>query len=259
MSYDDGSEHDRRLVAILNEYGLRATFNLNSGRLGAAHHVSKGEVQVLYQGHEVAAHGVNHVDLTTLSKEQIEREVVDDRKALEDLVGTPVRGFAYPFGAYDERVMGCLSAFDLVYSRTTHTTGAFGLPEQPLALATSCHHNQAMELGEQWLSHGAEELVLLHVWGHSFEFDGFLSADPGKDWAYLEGFCRLVHGHPDIYYGTTLDVMDYMTVARRLMGLSVAGRAQNDSHRALWLRHSGCLFEVGPGESLHLNDASSAG
>lgn len=31
LSYDDGVEQDRRLVEILNRYGIKATFNINSG------------------------------------------------------------------------------------------------------------------------------------------------------------------------------------------------------------------------------------
>ena len=34
FSYDDGVTQDVRLIKILNRYGLRATFNLNSGLLG---------------------------------------------------------------------------------------------------------------------------------------------------------------------------------------------------------------------------------
>ena len=31
LSYDDGKVQDRRLVKIFNKYGIKATFNLNSG------------------------------------------------------------------------------------------------------------------------------------------------------------------------------------------------------------------------------------
>ena len=34
MSYDDGTIHDRRFVRILNDCGIKATFNLNSGFFG---------------------------------------------------------------------------------------------------------------------------------------------------------------------------------------------------------------------------------
>ena len=31
FSYDDGIESDRKLVEILNRYGMKCTFNLNTG------------------------------------------------------------------------------------------------------------------------------------------------------------------------------------------------------------------------------------
>ena len=31
MSYDDGKIQDRRLVGIFNKYGIKGTFNVNSG------------------------------------------------------------------------------------------------------------------------------------------------------------------------------------------------------------------------------------
>ena len=31
LSYDDGITQDKRLVKIFNKYGIRATFNINSG------------------------------------------------------------------------------------------------------------------------------------------------------------------------------------------------------------------------------------
>ena len=34
FSYDDGVEQDKRLIQLLDRYGLKCTFNLNSGHLG---------------------------------------------------------------------------------------------------------------------------------------------------------------------------------------------------------------------------------
>ena len=36
MSYDDGVRQDRRLIEILDRYGIKATFNINSGIFEAA-------------------------------------------------------------------------------------------------------------------------------------------------------------------------------------------------------------------------------
>ena len=34
MSYDDGVTQDERLIAYMNQYGIKGTFNLNAGLMG---------------------------------------------------------------------------------------------------------------------------------------------------------------------------------------------------------------------------------
>ena len=36
LSYDDGRDFDRKMIEILNEYGIKCTFNLNSGSLDSS-------------------------------------------------------------------------------------------------------------------------------------------------------------------------------------------------------------------------------
>ncbi len=93
LSYDDGVTQDRRLVELLNRYGLKATFNLNSDRLGregklmhsgksVSHDkVAPEEVAQLYRGHEVAAHTLTHPNLCALPDEEVVRQVEEDRLA----------------------------------------------------------------------------------------------------------------------------------------------------------------------------------
>ena len=59
FSYDDGTIHDRRLVEIFNRYGMKGTFNLNSG-VANDDRVPQKEFKKLYQGHEIACHGLTH-------------------------------------------------------------------------------------------------------------------------------------------------------------------------------------------------------
>ena len=61
LSFDDGVTQDRRLIEILDRYGLKCTFNLNSGFLGQPgqlpvsggtvmqNKVSPGDVAELYK------------------------------------------------------------------------------------------------------------------------------------------------------------------------------------------------------------------
>lgn len=104
FSFDDGVSQDRRLVEILNKYGLKATFNLCSAWLGNPEKrdetgrritngkVFPGEVRSLYAGHEVAGHALTHPDLTQLPDETVAYQVERDRLILSDLCGVEVVG-----------------------------------------------------------------------------------------------------------------------------------------------------------------------
>lgn len=68
FSYDDGVTQDIRLIELFNRYGMKATFNLNSEKLGLPGYLIRADqkidhikvnacdVKAIYQGHEVAAH-----------------------------------------------------------------------------------------------------------------------------------------------------------------------------------------------------------
>lgn len=247
MSYDDGSEHDRRLVEIFNRHGIRATFHLNSGKLDSPHHISQQEVRTLYVGHEVACHTVSHPDLTALSLNEVRREVGQDRAFLEDLLGQPVRGLAYPFGKYNAQVVGIMSELQMAYGRTTCITGRFGLPQTPLELTTTGHHNSAFALGERFLGDESDGLVFMYLWGHSYELDGFMSGDRTRDWRYMEAFCRLISGNPEIYYGTTVEVVDYLDGMRQLAWTGRPRHLHNPSALSLWVIWGKRCLEIPPG------------
>ena len=46
FSYDDGVEQDRRLIALFNKYGMKATFNQNSGIQTRADTFTQGDIVV---------------------------------------------------------------------------------------------------------------------------------------------------------------------------------------------------------------------
>jgi peptidoglycan/xylan/chitin deacetylase (PgdA/CDA1 family) len=54
-------------------------------------------------GMTIGAHGVDHLALTDQTDDGMASEVRESRAALETLIGRPVRHFAYPYGAVDDR------------------------------------------------------------------------------------------------------------------------------------------------------------
>jgi peptidoglycan/xylan/chitin deacetylase (PgdA/CDA1 family) len=66
--------------------------------------LSWGEIREMQRGGmSFGAHTLTHPDLTRLPPADIEREMVDSKGVLEETLGEPVAGFAYPFGRYDAR------------------------------------------------------------------------------------------------------------------------------------------------------------
>ena len=111
FSYDDAVKQDIRLIEILNKYGLKGTFNLNSGALGQSASIVREGVEIrhdknaaedirhIYEGHEIAAHTLTHPTLTKVESDtEIIRQVEQDRLRLSELAGYEVVGFAYPGG-----------------------------------------------------------------------------------------------------------------------------------------------------------------
>lgn len=219
MSYDDGVFQDIRLIEILNRYGLKATFNLNSGLFGQQrilqvrgvpvnHNRLKAEdIRGVYAGHEVAAHTVTHAMLPECSQEEIVREVEADRLALSELTGYEVVGMAYANGGEnnnDTVTQVIRERTNIQYARTITCTGNFAIQKNLLRYNPTVFHlrmDEMFALGEQFLAMEPETPQLFYVWGHSYELDA------ENTWNRFEEFCRMMSGHPDVFYGTNREVL----------------------------------------------------
>lgn len=151
LSYDDGFVQDIRLIRILDQYGIKGTFNINSGRYlpeDAAREKYYGrmklsEAKELYMNsdHEVAVHAFTHPFLEKQKTDEVLTEILNDRKNIEKQYGTLARGMAYPYGTYNNEVIECLKKCGICYSRTVQSTEDFKFPENWLELHPTCHHN----------------------------------------------------------------------------------------------------------------------
>ena len=156
LSYDDGVVQDIRLIGILDKYGIKGTFNINTGTYLAEDAVREryygrlklSEAKELYinSGHEVAVHTLTHPFLERLKADEVLTEVLEDRKNIEAQYGVVARGMAYPYGTYSDEVIELLAKCGIAYSRTTKPTFNFKFPENWLALHPTCHHREAIPL-----------------------------------------------------------------------------------------------------------------
>ena len=236
FSYDDGQIFDRRLVQMFNNYHLKGTFHLNSGRFGLDDvFIKRDEVRSLYQGHEVACHGVNHEYPTHLPQELLLHEFLDDRLCLEALTDDYVRGCSYAFGEYDSNVIRTLQSIGIVYSRTVDSTGSFRIPEDFMRWTPTCHHNDAFHgTAARFLNKSFyAKHLLLYVWGHSYEFE------QQGTWDRMEQFCAEISGDPRVWYATNIEIYDYVTAVRRLQFTADRSKVQNPSAIKIYARIDG--------------------
>ncbi len=215
FSYDDGVQTDKRLIEIFDRYGMKGTFNVSSALLDEQKgwnewqrgirvtYIDATEAPRVYAGHEVAVHTAHHLDLTTLSETELDKEIAGDKAALEALFGRDIVGMAYPYGAYNDAVIAAVKRAGIGYSRTIEDNGCFALPEKPRAWGHTCHHNAAelFTLAEQFLNADPDEPMLFTVWGHSYEFD------VNENWERIEDFCRLMAHRDDIAYVTNREAL----------------------------------------------------
>lgn len=50
---------------------------------------------------DIGSHTISHSDMGTLSEENMRTQVEKSKQALEELLGTPIKMFAYPYGGYE--------------------------------------------------------------------------------------------------------------------------------------------------------------
>lgn len=254
FSYDDGQIFDRRLAELFRQHGMKATFHLNSATLSRdssnTTFVGVEELEQVYEGHEVACHGLQHRTPTTLSDQQLVQEILEDRKELEKLTGKFVQGMSYAFGNYDRDVIRIARSLGIKYSRTVKSTNNFFPPEDFMEWHPTCHHSgNLLELGERFLNVSEwMELPLMYVWGHSYEFG--LS----DDWSVIEQFCEKMEGKKDIWYATNMEIYEYIAAIRNLE-LSADGMSMyNPSAVSVWVLASGMNIEIPSGETVYIGE-----
>ncbi len=261
LSYDDGVEQDIRLVGIMQKHGLKGTFNISSSLYTEEGYVfPKGRVhrrmtlkqrRELYteSGMEVAMHALTHPFMEELPPSRCVYEILRDRINLEEEYDRIIRGFAYPYGTYNDTVVEALRQCGVLYARTTESTGSFEIPEDWLRLPATCHHKdpRLMELAEEFLKPNKRgKPDLFYLWGHSYEFE----AD--DNWDVIERFAEFMGGRNDVWYATNAEVFEYLSAYRQLIFDATCCKIYNPACTEVYLYTDGKTICVKPGETVVL-------
>lgn len=269
FSYDDGCRADIRLSQILNKYGLKCTFNLNSDWLGKDEndwHLTKEEIKkyIIDTGHEIAVHGAQHKANGNLRAIEGILDVANCRLGLENDFDLIVRGMAYPDsgighfhnGTTLTDVISYLKALDIVYARTLgKKNDTFDLPEDWYQWMPTAHHNSpdVFELIEKFTRYKLTDTYLakripklFYLWGHSYEFD------QKDNWNKMEEICQKLSGKDDIWYATNIEIYEYVEAYHSLVFSADSSKIYNPTLKKIWFEVDEVIYSINPGETIKI-------
>lgn len=115
LTFDDGyKDFLTNALPILNKYKITGTLFVLGTPEKANRKALDNNKQMLTineikqlknQGWEIGFHTNTHTSLTSLTTEELKKEIIDGKKNLEKKLGFSLRYFAYPMGEYSDKVI----------------------------------------------------------------------------------------------------------------------------------------------------------
>ncbi|MCX6011847.1 MAG: polysaccharide deacetylase family protein [Chloroflexi bacterium] len=120
ITFDDGfSDFLENAVPVLSEHQYPATIFVVTDEVGGSSKWESRELQkpllnwkelveVSRMGYHIGSHGIHHRRLIQLCDIELEMEVVNSKKKIEDQIGFPVKTFSYPWGEHSIREINAI-------------------------------------------------------------------------------------------------------------------------------------------------------
>ncbi len=107
ITFDDGDiTNYTHAYPILKDKGLKAYFFIIVGKVGESGYMNWQHIKELRDaGMTICSHGMTHCILTVLKEKELDYELMESKKILEDNLGQPVEYFSVPRGFYDHKVI----------------------------------------------------------------------------------------------------------------------------------------------------------
>ena len=107
ITFDDGNYSDYSIAfRILRRYGFVATFFVTVGRIGVRHYLDWDHLKEMVHGNmSIQSHSLNHFFLSDLSNGNLQKELTESKKILEDKFSLPIHFISLPGGFYSWRVL----------------------------------------------------------------------------------------------------------------------------------------------------------
>ncbi len=207
-SWDDGHPLDLKLAQVLLKYDVPATFYIPIDYVGRQNMNSK-EIREIAQCFDIGGHTYHHTRLTQVSLKDAERDIIEGKKRLEEIIDRELLCFAYPYGEFNDRIINLVRQAGFIGGRTMQlfrtrirapfkmgiTIYAAGISSATYVKHTMISRDKSFRyallknslFGRSWNNIAAKTLDLVienggiwHLQGHSWEIDN------NNEWKQLE-------------------------------------------------------------------------
>lgn len=273
IGFDDGKKEDKNVIAVLDKFGAKATFNLIGSRLASNYGTEDYEaIAEVYKNHEIANHTYKHLPsylsegesdkdsagntLIGCSLQEAINDVVQNKSFLKEKLGIETRGIAWPNG-YPQDTRSDYALLENAIKEDGHLyaryreSGSFDLPVNMMKWQPTCHIGSMTAFADKFadLDNG-EKPQLFYFWGHSYEF---LDGSGKMNTETLENILEKLSGQ-NIWYASNGEVYDYVTALNDIQEYEWG--VKNNSDAEIYMHINGLNVTIGAGEEYRIDQRS---
>jgi len=113
LSFDDTQAAHLKIANLLDVYGFKGTFYIQSVELEYQPNLIDDYKSILLSGHEVGSHTVNHLHLPSLSEQEMLYEIDSSVSRIERYLNTNCTSLAHPFHGTNDHINSVLFSHNL--------------------------------------------------------------------------------------------------------------------------------------------------
>lgn len=145
LTFDDGyADNYANAFKIAKQYGFTGTIFMVTDWIDGTGYLTREQLRELSaQGWQIEAHTVSHPRLNEIDTKQLEKELSESKKKLEEILNLRINFLAYPFGIYSDQIIQKAREAGYLMGLTTNRGWAVG--EEPFLLQrVYCYANMGL-------------------------------------------------------------------------------------------------------------------
>ena len=114
LTFDDTDEEQFSIGAKeMDKYGFKGVFFIMTISINKPRYMTKDQIKQLAQnGHAIESHTWDHKNVTKYDSSDLQKQLLNPRKTIEEITGKGASYFAYPYGIWNQNAISLLKKTD---------------------------------------------------------------------------------------------------------------------------------------------------